>query len=288
MALLLHAIPAWTAPPEPNGLVILATDYGTDSIYVGLLKGAVYARAPKVRIDDLTNGIPNFDILAGAYIIAEGCVTYPEGTVFCCVVDPGVGTARRPIALTTKNGWYFVAPDNGLLTLVAERYGVAEVRECTNKTLWRVSDTSTTFHGRDIFGPVAGALAAGTPFEQVGDKRDDIERIDLPVSRVENGLASGQIIRADTYGNLVTNVRREDFEKLGIKKGEGVDITVGEARYSAPYVGTYGDVPPGDRLVVIQSAGFVELAANMNSLADILGEGLHAPVTLRKAEPASP
>jgi len=133
---------------------------------------------------------------------------------------------------------------------------------------------------------VAAALASGTPLADVGRKLDDIVRLDLPESRLEGNAAHGEVIRVDPYGNIVTNVRREDLEKLGIAKGEGVDVTIGAQHYSAPYVTTYGEVPPGDRLVVVQSSGFVELAANMNNLAQILGEGLHAPVAMKKAESA--
>lgn len=271
---------------KPNGLVALLTDYGTDSIYVGILKGVMYAKNPDVRIDSVTNNVPPFDIAAGAYLLVEGSQSWPKGTVFCCIVDPGVGTSRKPIVVATKNGWYFVAPDNGLLTLVAERYGVSAIHECSNPELWRAGDLSTTFHGRDIFGPVAAAIAAGTPLNKVGPKLADLVRLDLPKARLEGETAQGTVIRVDPYGNIITNIRAEDLEKLGIRRGDGVDITLGAQHYSAPYVTTYGEVPPGDRLVVIQSSGFVELAANMNNLADILGEGLHAEVTLKKAESA--
>lgn len=271
---------------SPNGRVAMLTDYGTDSLYVGLLKGAMYSKNPDVRIDSITNDVPAFDIVAGAYLLAEGCQTWPKGTVFCCVVDPGVGTPRKPIVMATKNGWWFVAPDNGLLTLVAERYGVAELRECANAALWRGGNLSTTFHGRDIFGPVAAAVAGGVPMNEIGPILADFVRLDLPKARVEDGAAHGAVVRIDTYGNMITSIRAEDLEALGIRKGDGVDITVGRERYAAPYVTTYGEVPPGDRLLVVQSSGFVELAANMNSLAESLGEELRAPVIVRKAESA--
>lgn len=272
-----------TAVAEPNGIVSLLTDYGIDSVYVGIIKGAIYNKYPSAKVDSITNGVPPFDIRAGAYLLAEGCQSWPKGTVFCCIVDPGVGTARKPVAVETKNGFYFVAPDNGILTLVADQYGIKEARECTNESLWRGGDLSTTFHGRDIFGPVAAALAGGTPLAEVGDKLDVIVRLDLPKSRREDGAVSGIVIRADDYGNLVTNIRRDDLEALGIRKGDRLDIAVGDQRYTAPFASTYGDVPQGERLVVVQSSGFIELAINMDSLAKALGVGLHAPVTLKKA-----
>lgn len=280
------SLSAFGATDTPNGLVILLTDYGSDSVYVGLIKGAIYASNPEAKVDSITNASPPFDIQAGAYLLEEGCVTFPKGTVFCVIVDPGVGTHRKPIVLATKNGYYFVGPDNGIMTLVARRFGIAEIRECTNDKLWR-GDVSTTFHGRDIFGPVAGALSRGTALSNVGPRLDAMVVLDLPKSHIENGAVVGAVIRTDVYGNLVTNIRRDDLEALGIERGGRVDVVIGDDHFTAPYVGTYGDVPQGERLVLIQSAGFVELAANMSSLAESVKEGLNAKVTLAKA-PAAP
>lgn len=281
---LVIALCAGAPAAEPNGLVVLLTDYGADSVYVGMLKGAVYSTNVELKTDSITNSVPAFDIAAGAWMLAEACGAFPEGTVFCCVVDPGVGTERKCVVLETGNGQWFVAPDNGLLTAVAERDGVRALRECTNKALFFAKGASTTFHGRDIFGPVAAALASGTPPAEVGPELASMTRLELPGSRVDNGTAFGEVIRRDPYGNLVTSIRREDLAALGLRYGDGVDVTIGDANYTAPFVRTYGSVPPGDRLVLVQSSGFVECAVNMNSLADIIAEGLHAEVRLSKHE----
>lgn len=168
-ALLLILLTSW-AGAKPNGMVILLTDYGADSIYVGVLKGAIYSRFPQAKVDSISHSVAPFDVVAGAYMLAEACKEFPAGTVFCCIVDPGVGTARKGIALETNTGQVFVGPDNGLMGLVAERDGVKQVRETSNKALWRAGVTSTTFHGRDIFGPVAAALASGVPIEELDPK----------------------------------------------------------------------------------------------------------------------
>jgi S-adenosylmethionine hydrolase len=273
------------AATASNGLAILFTDYDSDSIYVGALKGAMYAKAPNIKIDTLTNSVPNFDIVTGAYLLVEGSVTYPAGTSFCCVVDPTVGSPRRPIALETKNGWRFVAPDNGLLTLVAERYGVAEVRACENKELWRTADLSYTFQGRDVFGPVTAALASGVPMEKVGPKIDDMVKLELPRCVVEGDTARGVVIRTDGYGNVVTNIHEADATKAGIKKGDTIEVTLGKEYYTALFVNTYSDVKEGERLVAIQSAGYVELSINKGSLSEKTGEGVKAKVVIRKATP---
>jgi len=279
-ALLFSAI----ALAAPNGLVVCHTDYGSDSIYAGMLKGAIYSAFASAKVDSLTHSVAPFDILGGAFLLAEGCAAFPKGTTFCCIVDPGVGTQRKCLVLETESEQYFVGPDNGLLSFVAEKYGVRALHVCTNQKLWRPKEVSSTFQGRDILGPVAAAIASGTPVSEAGPAYDTqkMVRVELPESKVENGAAQGVVIRTDWYGNLVTNITAEQMRLLEIKEGDGVDVTVGKAHYAADFVATYGSVPPGDRLVLVQSSGYVELAQNMVNLAQSLGEGTMAPVTLRK------
>jgi hypothetical protein len=263
---------------------VLHTDYGTDSVYVGVLKGAIYKSFPQARIDAITNSVPPFDIMAGAQMLAEAAGEFPTGTVFCCVVDPGVGTSRKRIVLETRSGHVFVAPDNGLLTLAARRLGTAQIREITNAALWRAGEVSHTFHGRDIFGPVSAALARGVPLAEIGPALESMVTLDIPEPRVDDGKVLGAVIRSDPYGNLITNITAEHLSKIGLTLGDTADVQVGAAQFSAPWVGAYGDVPEGARLLVVQSSGYIELAANMRNLAEDIGEGLHAPVTISKAK----
>jgi S-adenosylmethionine hydrolase len=279
IALTLMSVGAWATP---NGLVILHTDYGNDSLYVGILRGSIYSKFVDARIDTLTNSVPSFDIVAGAYLLAEACKEYPTGTTFCCVVDPGVGTPRKCIVLKTKRGQYFVAPDNGLLHEVAQRYGMEELREATNTALWREGINSSTFHGRDIFGPVSASLASGVPMKDVGPVLKKMVELDVPGTRVEDGVVHGTVVRSDPYGNLITNLSRSNLEQIGLKRGDRVKVQIGKQTYTAPLASTYSDVPEGERLVLIQSVGLVECAINQGSLKDVLGEGLHAEVTMRK------
>ncbi len=277
------ALATGLAVAQPNGLVILLTDYGADSIYVGELKGAIYGKFPEAKVDSISHSIPPFDIVAGAYMLAESCPIFPKGTVFCCIVDPGVGTARKAIALETKAGQFFVGPDNGLLSLVAARDGLAQIREAGNTALWREGVTSTTFHGRDIFGPVAASLAKGVAMKEVGAELTDLVRLDLPPSRVEDRHVTGTVIRADVYGNLVTNIGAANLGTLGIKRGDTLKVKIGGTSYTAPLVSTYADVPEGRRLFVLQSSGMLECAINKGSLAEALGAGLHASVVIERA-----
>jgi len=285
---LLASVEQSQAQSSANGLVVLATDYGTDSIYVGALKGAVYTKFPEARIDTLTNAIPPYDIVAGAYILAEASREFPRGTTFVSVVDPGVGTDRRAIALETRNGQFFVGPDNGLLHLVAERYGIKELREATNTGLWREGTQSSTFHGRDIFGPVAGAIAGGISFEEVGPPLESMVRLDLAASRIENNVAYGQIIRVDWYGNCITNITAEQLDSLRLRPGDLLSIQAGSHVYTAPFVNTYADVPVGSPVVVIQSFGLAELALNQDNLAERLAFNNHTEVAIYAAQTAAP
>lgn len=278
---------ATTAFAAPNGIAALLTDYGADSIYVGVLKGAMISKNAAVRVETITNSVPNYDVVAGAYILAEACKQWPAGTAFCCVVDPGVGTPRKPIALETKSGQYFVGPDNGLLSLVAKRFGVASLHELQNAKYFGPNAVSSTFQGRDIFGPVTAAIAGGAPLDDLGPALEKLVELDFPEAKVEGGTIHGAVIRADGYGNLVTNIPAELMGQAGIHKGDEVDITLGKAQYTAPYKNTYGEVPVGTRLLCSQSIGMVEAAINQGDLAATLNEGLHAAVVLKKTATAA-
>jgi S-adenosyl-L-methionine hydrolase (adenosine-forming) len=284
----------------PNAHVILFTDYGADSIYVGILKGAIYSKYMPARVDSITNSVPPYDIEAGAYLLAESCKEFPRGTVFCCVVDPGVGTDRKPIVLRTKKEQVFVAPDNGLLTLVAARDGIFEAHEITNASLYRegggahpaartdstgappAEGVSHTFQGRDIFGPVAAAVAEGTPLREIGPEITNIVRLPIEPCCVENGAAHGKVFRTDDYGNMVLNMTEHELTALGLKPGDTADVSIGAARFTAPWKPAYADVPAGEKVLVIQSSGYVECAINKGNLAAAIKEGVHAEAVIRK------
>lgn len=274
------------APPalQPNGVVALLTDYGADSLYVGMLRGAIAAKRIDVRTVDLTHSVPAYDILTGAFMLAEGCSAFPEGTVFCAVVDPGVGTDRRVLVLRTRRNQVFVAPDNGLLTVVAERDGVAEAREGVNRDLWSDAE-SHTFHGRDIFGPLAAALAAGAPVASAGPDLPDFIRFEVPQARIRDGAIEGVVLRSDPYGNLVTNIPATLLAEADIAPDARLRVTLGEETFEVPFKTTYSDVPAGERLALVQSAGFLELAVNLGSLAAETRADAKTPVTLSPIRP---
>jgi S-adenosylmethionine hydrolase len=246
------------------------------------LKGAIYTKFPQARIDAITNSVPPFDVVAGAYLLAEASKEFPVGTTFCCVVDPGVGTDRRRIAVETRNGHVFVGPDNGLLAIVAKQNGIVEIREASNRTLWREGEVSQTFQGRDIFGPVSASLARGVALSDVGPALKGMVQLEVQESRVVGDRIEGFVIRTDCYGNLVTNIRAGDLERVGLHKSDEVEVIVGKAHFTAPLKSTYADVPAGQKVVVVQSIGYIEFAIDLGDLAREINEAPHATVMLKK------
>ncbi len=257
---------------QTNGLVILLTDFGLKDFYVGAMKGAIYSVFPEVRIDSISHQITAFDIPEGAYTLARASAEFPQGTVFVVVVDPGVGTPRKPIVMQTEDGKFFVAPDNGILTIVADTLGVAEVRELTNAKLMRGGALSSTFHGRDIFGPTGAHLAQGFPFAKVGPRLNTYVRLDVAQARLSENSIFGRVELIDEYGNALTNIPMELFEQANIEMGQKLRVTF-SSRLSPTefaYMKTYGDVPVGNYLALFGSGGSLEFAINQGNLAKTL------------------
>ena len=273
--LLLFLIVASLAPAamgaQTNGLIIMITDFGTKDFYVGAMKGAMYKVFPQAKIDEISHGVSKFDIKEGAYTLAKAAPEFPAGTVFVGVIDPGVGTQRKPIAMKTKNGNYFVAPDNGLLTLIGGSMGVAEVREITNHDVMRQDVQSSTFHGRDIFGPAAAHLAKGFAFEKIGPVLEEYVQLSISFAKIVNDTIVGQIEVIDEYGNVITNIRPNLFEKLGIQDGQTIEVEFSHHRtVVGKYVKAYGDAPIGFFVGLFGSGGVFEVAINQGNLAEQL------------------
>ncbi|MDQ6671223.1 MAG: SAM-dependent chlorinase/fluorinase [Chloroflexota bacterium] len=249
-------------------LITLLTDFGLADTYVGQVKGAILAVAPGATLVDLTHTVPPQDIQAGAFLLWSAVEPFPAGSVHLAVVDPGVGSSRRGIALRSARGDLFVGPDNGLLLPAVERLGGCSLAvELIDPTYWR-SSLSSTFHGRDVFGPVAGHLAAGLPLESLGPAIGDLQpSLGMPEP---HGL-EGQVVHIDTFGNLVTNLPASAL-------GGHVQVRVGE--HVVPVAGQYVAVPSGALLALIGSAGLVEVAAREGSAAAMTGAGRGTPVRI--------
>lgn len=270
------------APRVKSPAIVLVTDYGTRDFYVGALKGAIRSANASAEVFDATHQVKAFDVAEGAYTLSRLSSLWPAGTVFVAIVDPGVGTSRRGIAVRTNEGRVYVGPDNGLLTHVIDREGLAEARELSNPKYWRPGALSATFHGRDVFGPVAGHLARGVPLRDLGPEARDLVRLSIEPAHVAEGCIRASIVHVDTYGNASTNATVEMLRAIGAKEGDALQVEVGGRKLLLPWGATYGVVPEGSVVLVIDSDGGVELAVNMGNFGATHGATVGASVVVRK------
>lgn len=264
-------------------IVALLTDFGTRDYYAGAVRGAVLAACPDAQIVDVTHDIAPQDVEEGAFTLGACYRAFPTGAVFVAVVDPGVGTSRRALALEA-GGYRFVSPDNGILTLVLDDHPVVALHEIVNSGLFR-SSVSRTFHARDVFGPVAGHLARGAPLGLVGPAVRDPVALPVPRARRDsNDRWHTEVIHQDRFGNLTTSLRRTDLESIRAEAGsdsEAIVITIGGR--AVPLVDTYGDIQEGDLCALLGSSDRLEIGVNRGSAAAVLGLGKGASVTVGRA-----
>lgn len=258
-------------------IITLTTDFGPGE-YVGAMKGAILTVDPDATIVDVDHGIRPHDIRHGAFVLYAAVPYYPFAA-HVGVVDPGVGTKRRGIVCVCE-GAFLVGPDNGLLMPAARRLGLKEVREITNRKLGR-PELSDTFHGRDLFGPVAAHLLTGTKVNEVGPPIRDFMDLDFGAPKGKPGGFDGVVITRDRFGNVVTNIPRSVAEKAW-KLGDILQVTIGGYEMTVPYVRTYGQVESGEFLVSISSSGFVEVSRREASAAAQLDASPGMPVTITK------
>lgn len=266
-----------------RSLIVLLTDYGTKDFYVGALKGAIYRVLPTAAIDSITHDVPDFDIQEGAYTLLQAARDFPEGTIFLALVDPGVGTPRKSLLVHTRNDLYFVAPDNGILTLVVDEFGLDWAREIANPKVMRPGKVSKTFSGRDLFAPAAAHLARGVTPAEFGPAVKALARLPVTPLSVDHGRISGCVLMADHYGNLITNITGDALSRGGLAVGASLRVDIGERSIVLPLTQTYADVPQGKPLALVASSGYVELAVNLGSMAGFTGAARNTPVRLERA-----
>ncbi len=254
------------APARIRPPIAILTDFGYRDHYVGAMKGVIATIAPDASVIDLTHGVPPQSIVAGAIALSESWRYFPRGTIFLAVVDPGVGTTRRPIAIETRAGPRFVGPDNGLLWLAANQAGIRRaVKLATPRH--RLKEVGATFHGRDIFAPAAAWLSRGTPLAKLGPAVARIERLRLPAPALAARELCGEVIYVDGFGNLVTNLDRETVARFATRfrdKSLSVRINQGAAMR---IVEAYGDAPGGAPLATFGSFGMLEIAVRDGNAA---------------------
>ncbi len=250
-------------------LVTLLTDFGTRDYFVGALKGALLSVSPHAQLVDLTHEIAAHDIAGGAFTLLAAYAAFPPGTIHVAVVDPGVGSARRPVVVAT-NDYFFVGPDNGLFSYVCARAIDARVFHLTNEAYFR-APVSSTFHGRDIFAPVAGALANGVRPEELGAQITDYERLaPLAPARAPDGTLTAAVIHIDRFGNCITNITRADLPAQTMAHGIVIQVGAQQVRSVRRFFAE-GDSGGCEVFAIWGSAGFLEIAATRAPAAQLLG-----------------
>jgi S-adenosyl-L-methionine hydrolase (adenosine-forming) len=259
--------------------VAILTDFGYRDHYAGVMKGVIATIAPNARVIDITHGIPPQSVTAGAIALAQSWRLFPKRTVFVAVVDPGVGTSRRPIAVDTRTGARFVGPDNGVLYLAANAAGISRIVEL-RAAKYRLQNVSATFHGRDIFAPAAAWLCSGTPITSFGPTMSQMTRLSIEATVRRGKTLAGTVIYVDGFGNLVTNIDRATLDtfaacfrapRLLVRIAEGTPMEIFQS---------YGDVPAGAPLATLGSFELLEIAVRDGSAASFFGSGHGAPVTV--------
>jgi len=250
---------------RPKPLVVLLTDFGARDPFVGIMKGVILGICPDASLVDLCHEVPAQDVLGASFLLHTAVQAFPAGTIHVTVVDPGVGGARRPI-LAEIDGQIFVAPDNGLLSYLLASAGRRRVRHLVAQEYWR-HPVSTSFHGRDIFAPVAGHLAAGVEPARFGPEIGDPTCLDISRPRVEPaGRIQGTVMWVDGFGNCITNIAQKDLESITLAGRGSIRIHAG-GRPLGTLVGHFGEVMPGETGAILGSAGHVELFCNRGNLA---------------------
>jgi len=286
------------SPPTPKELVqatprrptiVFMTDFGTANDAVAICKAVIAGIAPEARIADITHQVTPFQIEEASRFLYGVTPYYPSGTVFLVVVDPGVGTSRKAVIVKTKKGQYFVLPDNGLVTAVADRDGLAGAREITNQN-WMFQDAvSSTFHGRDIFSPAAAHLAEGWDYTIAGPEVSQLVRLTPKAASADAKGISGDVIGLDDpFGSLITDITRDDFEKLGYIVGDKVTVLINKRPVTLPYVKTFMNVPIGDTLLYVDSRGRVAIAINQGNYSKKFGVEPAATIFIPKKSDRPP
>lgn len=253
-----------------NPIITLLTDFGTKDPFVGVMKGVILSICPNALIVDLSHEVPPQSVLAGAYLLKSSLDYFPKGTIHLAVVDPGVGSSRKAVALKSK-GCYFVGPDNGFFPAALKEWGIEQAVELTQKK-FQLSNPSTTFHGRDIFAPAAAYLAKGVSMGRLGIKQNNWIWREIPKPYQTAQGWTGQVLWVDHFGNLVTNLEKKHLPKtFRLKVGKTVILNL---------VTYYAEVKKGTVMALAGSSGNLEISINGGNAAQKLGVGIGASVVL--------
>ena len=260
----------------PSKIITLTTDFGLKDPYAAEMKAVILSISSDAKIVDITHEIEKFSIRMGAYMLAAACPYFPKGTIHVAVIDPGVGTKRKAILIQTKNGC-FIGPDNGVLALAAKGQGIRHIYRIENSR-FMLPRISNTFHGRDIFAPAAAYLANGIPPSGFGR---EIHKAVMPkfakIIKRKNAL-TGEVIHTDGFGNIITNLREEDLEIMGMKKT--VNLKLKDTRLKLKLCKAYSEVKAQQPLAIIGSHNFLEISINQGNAAENFQTRVGDKVTL--------
>ncbi|MCL5005444.1 MAG: SAM-dependent chlorinase/fluorinase [Acidobacteria bacterium] len=263
-------------PEKP--IITITTDFGEQDYFVGVMKGVILNINPEAVIVDINHQVNSFDVFDGAFTLAQSYLYFPSDTIHLVVVDPGVGSVRRPILIRTTN-YKFVAPDNGVLSLIYEREERVEVRHVTADHYF-LHPVSNTFHGRDIFAPVAAWLSRGVELEKFGEVITDYAKFTSPRPKREGeNLVKGVAIKVDKFGNVITNIRPEDVPQLFAENPPRFRIVINKHEVTR-LCSSYSMGEPSEIFAIVGSSGFLEIGANRKSAARILNVNRGAEVAV--------
>lgn len=264
-------------------MITLTTDFGIEDAYVGSMKGVILSINPRVRLIDIAHQLPAHHILRAAFLLREVCPRFPQGTIHVAVIDPGVGGQRRPVLLKIEDRFY-VGPDNGIFGLLLEDFALQGAWWLDNREFFLPS-VSQTFHGRDIFAPVAAHLTAGIPPASFGPPLTDPKRQPFPPHNEERTELRGQVVWVDGFGNCITNLARKVISRWA----RGASYVIQAASKRIERISTsYESIPRGEALALFNSMGFLEIACNQARADRTLGLAEGDPVVLEKARTQDP